>query len=74
MKVIVWSKERCIYCSEAKALLKLKGIEFEERNIEKGEWTREQFTESNPTAKTFPQIWFDDKLIGGFTELKKELK
>lgn len=67
-KVVVWSKENCPYCTNAKALLKQKGIDFEERNIDQG-FTRERFFEANPTAKTFPQCWFGDKLIGGYTDL-----
>ena len=71
-KAIVWSKENCPYCLQAKNLLKLKGIEFEERNINE-EWTREQLLEAVPTARTLPQIFLDDKLIGGFTELRRHL-
>lgn len=74
MKVVVWSKDRCVYCIEAKSLLKSRNIDFEERNIESGNWTREQFVEANHSAKTFPQVWIDDVLIGGFTELRKHLK
>ena len=73
MKAIVWSKNKCMYCSEAKYLLKSKGIEFEERNVESGNWTREQFMQENPTARTFPQVWIDGNLIGGFDDLKKHL-
>ena len=36
MKAIVWSKNQCPYCDQAKALLKLKGIDYEERNINEG--------------------------------------
>lgn len=71
--IVVWSKNKCIYCEEAKYLLKSKGLKFEERNVESGDWTREQFFAANPDAKTFPQIWIDGKLIGGFTELQKHL-
>lgn len=71
MQVIVWSKNPCPYCDQAKALLKMKGIAFEERNITTGNWTREQLLESVPGARTVPQIFIDDQLIGGFTELKK---
>lgn len=71
MQVIVWSKNPCPYCDQAKALLKMKGIEFEERNITTGNWTKEQLLESVPGARTVPQIFIDDQLIGGFTELKK---
>ena len=73
MKAIVWSKNQCPYCDQAKALLKMKGIEFEERNIQK-EYTREQLLEAVPNARTVPQIFLDDKLIGGFTELKKHFE
>ena len=72
MKAIVWSKNSCPFCVQAKNLLKLKGIEFEERNINE-EWTREQLLEAVPTARTLPQIFLDDNYIGGFTELRRHL-
>jgi len=73
MTAIVWSKNQCPYCDQAKALLKMKGIEFEERNINK-DYTREQLLEAVPTARTLPQIFLDDNYIGGFTELKKHFE
>lgn len=73
MKAIVWSKNQCPYCDQAKNLLKMKGIEFEERNITQGTWTREQLLEAVPTARTLPQIFLDEELVGGFTELRKKL-
>ena len=73
MKAIVWSKDHCPYCDQAKALLKMKSIEFEERNVSK-DWTKVQLLEAVPNARTVPQIFLDDTLIGGFTELKQFLK
>jgi glutaredoxin 3 len=73
MKATVWSKDACPFCVQAKALLELKGIEFEERNVSK-DWTREQLLEAVPNARTLPQIFLDDKLVGGFTELRKHLQ
>lgn len=72
MKAIVWSKENCPYCVQAKNLLNLKGIEFEERKIGDG-WTKEQLLEAVPTARSVPQIFLDDQLVGGFTELRTKL-
>jgi glutaredoxin len=72
MKAIVWSKNQCPYCDQAKALLKMKGIEFEERNVST-DWTKEQLLEAVPTARTVPQIILDGELVGGFTELKAKL-
>jgi glutaredoxin len=70
MKAVVWSKDQCPYCDQAKALLKMKGVEFEERNINK-DYTKDQLLEAVPTARTVPQIFVDEQLIGGFTELRK---
>ena len=72
MKAIVWSKDQCPYCDQAKALLKSRNIEYEERNVSQ-DWTREQLLEAVPTARTLPQIFLDQELVGGFTELRKKL-
>lgn len=72
MKAIVWSKYQCPYCDQAKALLTQKGIEFEERKIGDG-WTKEDLLEAVPTARTVPQIFLNDELVGGFTELRARL-
>ena len=73
-KAVVWSKDSCPFCVQAKALLKQKNIEFEERNINQGDWTKEQLLEAVPTARTLPQIFLDDNYIGGFTELRKHFQ
>jgi glutaredoxin 3 len=73
MKAIVWSKNHCPYCDQAKALLKMKGVEYEERNINNG-WDREDLLAAVPNARTVPQIFLDDELVGGFTELKKHFE
>lgn len=72
MKAIVWSKNQCPYCDQAKNLLKMKGIEFEERNINNG-WDREDLLAAVPGARTVPQIFLEGELVGGFTELRKKL-
>jgi glutaredoxin len=72
MKAILWSKYHCPYCDQAKALLKQRGIPFEEKKIGDG-YTKEELLEAVPTAKTMPQIFIDGELVGGFTELKQKL-
>ncbi len=72
-KAIVWSKDGCSHCVQAKALLESNGIQYEERNITGGTWTREQLFEAVPTAKTMPQIFFDEEYVGGINQLKERL-
>jgi len=74
MSTVIWSKDQCMFCDWAKELLESKGIEFEERNISHGPWTREQLQEAAPGSKTVPQIWLHGKYVGGFTELQTYIK
>ena len=71
MRATVWSKDQCPYCVMAKDLLRARGMEYEERNISQGTWTREQLMEAVPHARTLPQIFIDHQLIGSYDQLKK---
>jgi glutaredoxin len=73
MKATVWSKYHCPYCDQAKSLLKQKGYIIEEKKIGDG-FTKEELLEAVPSARAVPQIFIDDQLIGGFTELKQHLE
>lgn len=68
MKNIIWSKDHCPYCEQAKSLLKDHGISFEERKIGDG-WTKEQLLESVPSARSVPQIFLYEKYIGTYNDL-----
>jgi glutaredoxin 3 len=72
--VVVWSRDHCTYCVKAKNLLEIKGIEYEERNISAGVWTREQLLEACPGARTVPQIVIDGTVIGGYDQLEEYFK
>lgn len=72
MKAIVWSKYNCPYCEQAKQLLAQRGISYEERKIGDG-YTKEELLESVPGARSVPQIFLDNELIGGFNELRERL-
>jgi glutaredoxin len=73
MKAIIWSKPNCHFCTQARALLRQKDIQFEERKIGDG-WTKEQLLEAVPGARSVPQIFLNGKHVGGYTELKERLK
>jgi glutaredoxin len=73
MKAIVWSKDNCAFCDQAKALLEQRNIEYEDRKIGHG-YTREDLLAVVPTARTVPQIFVNNNHVGGFTELKKYIE
>jgi glutaredoxin len=71
-QAIVWSKDACAHCEQAKNLLKSKNIAYEERNIMK-DWTKAQLLEAVPTARALPQIFLDGEYVGGFSELRAKI-
>ncbi len=73
MQAVIWSKDHCPYCDQAKALLAQRNIAYEERKIGHG-YTKEDLLEAVPSARTVPQIFLNNQLIGGFTELRKYIE
>lgn len=67
-KVVIYSKNYCPYCDRAKNLLKTKGVSFEEHNIENKPEEMKALMEKTG-MRTVPQIFIDDKLIGGFDDM-----
>jgi len=67
-KVVVYTKESCPYCVRAKQLLQGKGVPFEEHNLENKPDELEAL-KARTKMRTVPQIFINDQLIGGFTEL-----
>lgn len=73
MRVEVYSKDGCPYCTKAKELLKKRGLAFTEHKVG-GDVTKEMIQERvGSPIRTVPQIFIDDKHIGGYTELAAHL-
>ncbi|MCL4152920.1 UNVERIFIED_CONTAM: hypothetical protein GTU68_023966 [Idotea baltica] len=66
--VAMITKPGCPYCTKAKALLKLKGIDFEE--IVLGKDATSVSVKAISGNSTVPQIFFDGKNIGGSDDLE----
>ena len=66
MDAVLFTKDNCVYCTQAKALLNSKGLTYEERIIaliapddrvlkENQSWTnREELLAAAPAARTMP--------------------
>jgi len=68
VQVKIYSKENCVFCVKAKAVLekhKPEVLMLDE------DYNRDQFFEIFPTAKTFPQIIINGDKIGGYHELER---
>ena len=72
MLVELYTKPNRVFCEKAKALLKAKGIDYDEYEIGKHvsvDYIKQQY----PTMKTVPIILVDYEMIGGFSELNERL-
>lgn len=67
-KVTVYSKTICPYCVRAKKLLERKGVEFEEIMVDSDPQLFADLKQRSGML-TVPQIFINDKLVGGYTEL-----
>ncbi|MCD5414051.1 MAG: glutaredoxin 3 [Clostridiales bacterium] len=67
-KVVIYTWKTCIFCIRAKRLLKNKGIEFTEIEID-DDTNRLRELEAQTGFGTVPQIFVDDKYIGGCDEI-----
>ena len=67
-KVLIYTKSNCPYCVRAKDLLGRKGVKFDEIYLD--DKPEEYATLKARTGlMTVPQIFIDDELVGGYTEL-----
>jgi glutaredoxin 3 len=67
--VEIYSSFWCPYCYRAKNLLKSKGVEFKEIEVDNDANLREEMVKRAGGRRTVPQIFIDGKHVGGSDEL-----
>jgi len=63
-KVEIYSTTFCPYCVKAKELLKRKGVEFTEINVD-NDIERQKMLDRTGGARSVPQIFVDDEFLAG---------
>lgn len=71
MNITVYTKDHCPLCDQAKALLKLKALPFDE--VQFGTDRCMQMLEHYPMVRQFPVVFIDNTRVGGFEGLKAAL-
>ncbi len=67
--VTMYSTTFCGYCMAAKRFLKRRGVDFEEILVSDAD-RRQEMLERADGRHTVPQIFIDDRGIGGYVELR----
>lgn len=68
-KIEIYSGDYCPYCVRAKALLQQRKLEFTEYNVQLDPEKRAEMLERSNGGRTIPQIFINDKHVGGCDDL-----
>ena len=68
MKIVIYTQDNCIHCNSAKREFETRGWKYTSHNIKHTD-NYDNLKELLPEVKTVPQIWIDEKYIGGYDEL-----
>lgn len=71
--IVIWGTSTCSYCKMAKELCEQYKLQYEYILID----SQEKLTELHevaPGTTTVPQIFWNDRHIGGYTELAQEIE
>jgi glutaredoxin 3 len=69
-KVQVYTTTYCPFCTRAKTLLNNKGVAFEEIDVTEDDALRQKMVELSGGRRTVPEIFINDKIVGGYDELR----
>jgi len=68
-KVEIYTTAICPFCDRAKALLRKKGISYDEIDVGADPDLRQAMVERTGGRRTVPQIFIDGVLVGGSDDL-----
>lgn len=72
--ITIYAKNGCGWCTKAKELVETLELKYEYLNVDEDFSYLMELSELNPNVKTLPQIWWDDRYIGGYTDLAQEIE
>lgn len=68
-KVKIYTTMFCPYCHMAKDLLKKKGVDYDEIDVNSRDGLRAEMRDKAGGRNTVPQIWIGERHVGGCDDL-----
>ncbi len=68
-RIVIYTTQYCPYCTQAKRLLRQKGVQFEEIDVSNDPELRRQMVHKAGGRMTVPQIFVNDSWIGDCDEI-----
>ena len=69
-KITIYTGPSCSFCDAAKRLLTRNGAVYEEINIAEVKGAMDEMIKKANGKRTIPQIFFDEKHIGGYDDIR----
>lgn len=69
MKIVIYSKNNCHFCTKAKELLTKLGLEYTEKKMEDFSSVDAMLKDIGKKVKSMPQVKIDEQLVGGYNQL-----
>jgi len=69
MRIILYSKKNCVYCTKAKALLDKLSLKYIEKKLEDFNSVDDFKKDIGREVRTMPQIKINGEVIGGYNQL-----
>ena len=69
-QVQIYTTTYCPFCVRAKALLRSKGVAFEEIDVTEDDELRNKMVELSGGRRTVPEVFINGKIVGGYDELR----
>lgn len=71
--ITIYGKKNCVWCDRAKALADTKNIQYTYLSIDET-GVYDQLKTKLPDVRSVPQIWEDERHIGGYEAFAIEVK
>ena len=72
MKIVIYTQDNCIHCNSAKREFETRGWKYTSHNIKHTD-NYDNLKELLPEVKTVPQIWINERYVGGYDQLMEWL-
>lgn len=71
--ITIYGNQTCKWCKQAVELVKEKNLEYVYKDVDIDE-NYSELKNKLSFVKTIPQIWWDEKHVGGYEALAEEIK
>ena len=71
MRVEIYTKDNCVWCTRAKNLMNDFNISYLEHDLSNEDERKEFYKEVGENVSTVPQVYVNGNRIGGYKELSK---